>query len=423
MNRTAFVIAVAAGIAVVTIAMAVVATAPLGVIVSMHTGPVYPIPQGIASANNAFAVDFYRQLAAGNGDDNIFFSPTGMYTAFSILYEGARNDTAEQMLGVFEFESNETARRDAMMRTMSSLNRGDPHSTLELANSVWVADWFEPHDSYLDVARGAFRASVDKVSFQGGGVERINDWANERTHGKIKNVLVQEDVNALTAMVILNTIYFKGTWAAQFPVEDTRQSEFWKNGTHSVDADFMNVDGVFNYSRFDGEQVLRMPYKGDRLSMLVVLPDGRDGMEKLQEKLSLERVQEWQQYLSETEVIVSVPKFEMKTHYNLEPILRSLGMTDAFDEELADLLGILGVQPSETYDGRNLYVSKALHDAYVKVNEEGTEAAAATTVFSSELSLPPPPPHFIADHPFIFIIQDDESGTILFMGRVSDPTL
>lgn len=407
--------AVAVGIAIVVVA------APLGFIAGLLAGPAYPIPGDVTSGNNAFAVDFYKKVA--DGDGNIFFSPTSMYTAFSILYEGARYDTAAQIRDVFELESDATARLDAMKQTMSSLNRYDPHSTLELANSVWVADWFEPHGSYVDVARGTYRASMEKVDFLDGGVERINSWADAKTHGKIKEVLTQDAVDEGTAMAILNAIYFKGTWVTQFPVEDTRQSAFWTDDTRNVDTDFMNVEGTFGYVHSDGAKVLSMPYKGDRLSMLVVLPDGRDGIGRLQERLSPELIRGWQQSLADRTVIVSMPKFETRTSYDLMPVLQSLGMTDAFNGTSADLLGILGVQPGEKYEGMNLYVSKAAHDGYVRVNEEGTEAAAVTTILTYTISVPPEPPRFTADHPFIFMILDDESGAILFMGRVSDPTL
>lgn len=414
MNRT--LLAAAAATAAAAAIIAIVMVQP-GIATKPYAGP--PIPGDVASANNAFAVDFYKEVAAGDDGGNIFFSPAGMHTAFSILYEGARYDTAAQMRDAFGFEPNATARHDDVTRTMSSLNRDDPHATLDLANSLWVADWFEPHGSYVDVARNTYHASVEKVDFFDGGVERINGWADEKTHGKIEEVLTADDVEESTAAVILNAVYFKGTWATQFPVEDTAQSKFWKDDTRSVDADFMSVDGTFGHGYFDGVQVLNMPYRGDRLSMLVVLPDGRDGMGQLQERISTELIQEWQQHMSEIRMIVSVPKFEMKTHYDLKPALQSLGMTDAFDKTSADLLGVLGVQPGEEYTGNRLYVSKAVHDGYVKVNEEGTEAAAVTSV---AMELASAPPHFLADHPFMFIIQDDESGAVLFMGRVSDPT-
>ena len=427
MNRTLLAVAAIAAAAIIVVVLAVppdittvppdITTVPPDITTEPYAGP--PIPGDVASASNAFAVDFYKEVASGDDDGNIFFSPASMYTVFSILYEGARHDTAAQIRDAFGFEPNATARHDAAARTMSSLNRDDPHATLDLANSLWIANWFEPHDSYVDVARNTYHASTEKVDFLDGGVERINGWADEKTHGKIKEVLTPEDVDTHTAMAILNAVYFKGTWVSQFPVEDTARSKFWKDDTRSVDVDFMNVAEVFDYGRFDGAQVLNMPYRGDRMSMLVVLPDGRDGMEQLQERLSPDLIQEWRQHMSKTLIPVSMPKFEMKTHYDLEPILQSLGVTDAFDETSADLLGILGVQPGEEYDGMNLYVSKAAHDGYVKVNEEGTEATAVTPAMIGADSVPP---HFTADHPFIFIIQDDESGAILFMGRVSDPT-
>ncbi len=373
------------------------------------------IPQSIAMANNDFAMDFYGQVS-GNDDDNIFFSPLSMYVAFSMLYEGARENTAQQIQQVFGFDSDVALRHNATAHIMPSLNRDDPHATLELANSVWIADWFSPYDSYMDIIRKTYLAKAERVNFLGDGVGKINAWASEKTHGKIKKVLAPDAVSYLTAMVLANAIYFKGTWVTQFPAEDTRESDFWTN-SNSIRTDFMNVRGTFNYAEGDGVQVLKMPYKGDRLSMLVVLPSERDGIKRLQEMLSTKLLQKWQQGMTESEVIVSIPKFEMKTHYDLEPSLTSLGMTDAFKKKIADLSGIADVS------GRNLFVSKAVQDAYVNVNEEGTEAAAVTTIVIGMESMPPPPPKFTADHPFIFIIQDDESGTILFMGRVSDPSL
>ena len=162
-----------------------------------------------------------------------------------------------------------------------------------------------------------------------------------------------------------------------------------------------------------------MPYEGGRLSMLVILPDDRDGMGSLEEAISAGQIGQWRQEMRPQKVDVLVPKFTTKTQYDLEKPLSSLGMTDVFDRNLADLSGIADVGP-----GRNLYVSSAFHDAYVGVNEQGTEAAAVTTVSINLDSAPyPSPPRFVADHPFIFIVQDDESGTILFMGRLSDPTV
>jgi len=419
LNRTPVIISGAVAVALAILAAVSMTSSSVPV-------PAAAIPGDVADANNAFAVDFYRQLSADPEEDgkNLFFSPTSMYAAFSVLYEGARHDTAAQMQDVFGFEPDAAARHNATAHLTASLNRDDPHATLEAANALWIADWFEPHGPYLDIARGTYLADAEKVDFldsgDGGGVKRINGWADEKTHGKIKEVIGQDDVDEATAMVINNAIYFKGTWVTQFPAEDTKQSQFWTNNTHSVDTDFMHVTGVFDYTDSDGMQVLKMPYKGDRLSMLVVLPEGRDGIGALEDAISADMVERWGQNLHSGEVAVSMPKFEMKTNYDLGSYLLPLGMTDAFDPGAADLLGILGIAPGEEYHGDNLYVSKAIQDAYVKVNEEGTEAAAVTTIIVTRESLSLQP-SFTADRPFLFLIQDDESGAILFMGRVSDP--
>ncbi len=441
--KTALIAAVAAASVVVAAAIAGMALygldtndgtkvhAPLqdgGAAVAVPTVGLPIIQEDMAASNNAFAVDFYKQISS-DGDENIFFSPASMYVAFSILYEGARGDTAAQMQDVFGFEPDAAARHNATAHAIASLNRDDPHATLVTANALWIADWFKPHESYLGIARGIYLAGAEVVDFRGDAedaVDRINEWASDNTNGKIDEVITKKDVNAATAMVINNAIYFKGAWVTQFPVENTMQGKFWKDGTGSVDADFMGVTGMFGYHAVPdddgtgGAQVLRMPYKGDRLSMMIILPYERDGIDQLQKTLSVELIQEWQQAMAETDVIVSMPKFEVKTKYELNPYLIDLGMIDAFHEKAADLLGILGVPPGGLHPGANLYVHKALHDAYVSVNEEGTEAAAVTTIelFAESGS---GPPQFLAHHPFVFIIQDDESGAILFMGRVTDP--
>ena len=381
------------------------------------------IPEEIATANNAFAADFYGQISAD--PDNIFFSPTSMYAAFSVLYEGAGSDTATQMQDTFGFEPDRAARHAAAASMLASVNRDDQYATLDMANALWLANWFAPYDSYLDTARNVYVASVETLDFTEVGddgektsVKRINDWASENTNGKIDQVITDDAVDVLTAMVINNAIYFNGTWVTQFPVEDTEESDFYKSGAESVSADFMNVEAEFDYASTDDVQVLRMPYKGDRLSMLVVLPHDVDGIGQLEKSLSAGQMERWMAGLESQEVTVSVPKFEFKTRYDLKEPLMSMGMTDVFVPSASDLSGVANLAEI----GENLYVSKATQDAYVNVNEEGTEAAAVTTVTVTIESFQPPPPSFIADHPFIFTIYDEESGMILFMGRVSDPS-
>ena len=380
--------------------------------------PITVIPDSIAMANNDFTIDFYRKIS--NKDGNHFFSPISIFVAFSALYEGAKQDTAEQMEQVFGFEPDEASRLNATYSFISSLNRGSEHFTLEMGNAIWLAEWLKLYQSYSDIVRNTYLADIEIVGFIGDGVKKINSWASEKTHEKIKKVLAPSDVDALTAMVITNAIYFKGTWVTQFAEEDTEKSDFWKSSSESIRTDFMNVLGAFNYTAADGVNVLEMPYEGDRLSMLVILPDDIDGIGRVEDMLSADLVEQWRHEMGPIEVKVSMPKFRMETGYDLIPPLEELGMPDVFNATKADLTGI-GIPLKPGYEGRNMYVTKALQKAYVDVNEEGTEAAAVTVVVIGIESVPPPPPIFTADHPFIFMIVDNESGTILFMGRVSDP--
>ena len=376
-------------------------------------------PANYESSVNAFAFDLYRAISADEKEagKNLFFSPISIHTAFSVLYEGARGNTAQQLLGVFRLDPDRGARHEAVSSAAASLGRGDGSSELSLASALWPAEWFAPYDSYLEAARGAYGATVDTVDFtdDSDAVPRINAWASDNTNGLIDNVLTPHDVDDRTAMVITNAIYFKGTWITQFDEGYTREDAFTREDGSIVLADFMEVTAEFDYAAYDGYQVLRMPYEGDRLSMLVVLPGEPDGLGRLAGGLSDTTLDGWIAGTDRREVQVIMPKFEAKTNYDLKTILETLGVTDAFDEEQADLTGI-----GHTIKGR-LYVYKASHDAYVAVDEKGTEAAAVTAVLLMPTEEQPRPPAFVADRPFLFIIHDSETGAILFMGRLADP--
>lgn len=368
-----------------------------------------PIPPAVAHANNAFALDFYGQIADMEG--NHFFSPASMYAAFSVLYEGARGETAEQIRDVFGMAEDNAARHLAVSDTMSSLNRDDPHATLEMANSLWLAERLVPHAKYVETVRGTYQADIETVDFtdygEGGAVDLINGWASEKTREKIPEVLKPGDVDDSTLAAILNAIYFKGAWEVPFDPEDTRPRGF-DTGNGTVEVDTMHVEASFAYAEYDGVQILRMPYVGDRLSMLVALPSGPSGMESLEGSLSTGTLEGWRQNMQYEGVLMSIPKFEIKTHYDLIPKLEDLGVTLIFNAT-GNLSGI-----SDT----PMFVDRATQDAYVNVNEEGTEAAAVTTIIIIESGSAT----FNADRPFLFFIIDDESGAILFMGKITDPS-
>ncbi len=387
---------------------------------------VHPIPASVSEAGNMFTIGFYNKVASGNSD-NHFLSPIGIFTAFSVLYEGAGGQSAEQLREVFGYVEDDIDRHNATTRMLSSINRDDPDAELSMANALWIADRYREgvSDEYVDTIRNVYLATVETTSFtdsadgSGGeieGVKRINDWAAANTNGKIPKVVSPDLVDLHTVAIINNAIYFKGTWLYEFDEDNTRKSRFWTAGGGSVDAELMHQDARLSYAEFGGVQVIRLPYEGGRLSMLVALPMERDGLDALEADLSVDLVDEWGKKMYQTDVSVFIPKFEMRTNYDLVPPLREIGVSDVFSAESADL--------SEGIDlgtANNVYVSHAVHDAYVKINEEGTEAAAVTTIGTTIESMGPENPVFRADRPFLFMIQDNESDAILFIGSVSNP--
>ena len=382
-----------------------------------YAGP--QIPPEAASSNNAFATDMYRQIAADSAhkDRNVFFSPFSLYTAASIVYEGAHGETASQIERVFGFEPDDNIRHEIMSNASSSINRHDPHATLVTANALWLDRGFDPYQEYVDIVRGVYRADIDRLDFANdaeNSAERINAWAGDKTQGKITRAVTLRDVEQ-AASVSSNAIYFKGTWTTQFDPADTHRGAFWRTDASKAEVDFMRNTAFFNYAESDLMQVLQMPYEGGRLSMLVFLPSERDGIRGLEDAISAQRIKTWTEGMSPLEVTVLMPKFEMETYYQLNGYLARLGMSHAFDPVLANFSGKVDL----TKIPGNLYVSSASQSAFVKVNEEGTEAAAVSAFVDRIIS---EPPEFIADHPFVFAIQDDASGAILFMGRMLDPT-
>ena len=372
--------------------------------VAVLEGEPSEIPDKVASANNDFAINLYHQLP--DDGKNVFFSPISIYMAMSMLYEFTNPDADEQIRNVFDFDPDLNSRYSDTAHTLSSLNREDPHSTLAMANALWTTTENPIPVEYVNTIRDVYLATAEEISTSDGH-ERINRWASDNTNEKIKEVVGPLD--PLTAAVLTNAIYFNGTWATQFDPEDTRPHDF-DIGSGTVSADMMFVSGQFDYADTGQEQVLKMPYDGDRLSMLVVLPRGADGIDSLEERLSADLITEWQEKLYNEEVLVDFPKFETRTEYKLKKPLMRLGITDIFDEGSMLIIGDQAL------------VSVIKHDGYVNVNEEGTEAAAVTTIIIFMESGPAPPPRFVADHAFIYFIIDNESGTILFMGKVTDPT-
>ena len=368
----------------------------------------------VIDANNQFSINFYSQVSKEN-DKNIFFSPWSISTAFAIAYEGAKEKTAQEIQQIFGFPVDYDTRTSEFKTTMDNLNLDDAPYQLSVANALWLAERFEPLQEYVDTATTYYDSEVTTVDFiSTEGVDKINAWVEEKTNEKIKDILAPGSTDELTRLVITNAIYFKGNWVTQFNENATREDPFWITPHEEVAVPMMRLEPkIFNFTQTETIQILRMPYEGDRLSMLVLLPNEKDGLPELEESLSVENLTQWNEQLMPSQVHVFMPKFKLETKYNLIGPLSDMGMPTPFVEGAANFEGIAPIP---------LFISQAIHKAFVDVNEEGTEAAAATALVIGTTSVPPPVPVFKADHPFVFLIQDDSNGNILFIGRVIDPS-
>ena len=368
----------------------------------------------VIDANNKFALDFYSY--AKQDGKNVFFSPLSIMTAFGIVYEGANDDTADEMQKIFGFPIEEQKRKDEFQSILKGFEDNNLFPTseyvLHMANALWVADHFEPKKEYIDTAQTYYDSAVEKVDFvSDSGANTINDWVKKHTENKIEEIIKPEDTGEMTALVITNAIYFKGDWVTPFKQYKTQQKNFYINEKDTVKVDMMHMGKpMLNYVENDLLQMIQLPYKGDKVSMLVLLPKDMDGLDALEEKLTVENLSSWKNNLEEKMTGVYLPKFTTTAEYDLKETLLQMGVHTAFDANDADFSGI-----SE----KQLFIASAIHKAFVNVDEKGTEAAAATAAVAE---LQSGPSHmFRADHPFVFIIQDDTNENILFVGRVVNP--
>ncbi len=360
-------------------------------------------------ASNIFAFDLYARYSAG--EDNLFYSPYSISTALSMTYEGARGQTAEEMRSVFHWYEDDLTRRSGAARVFNLLNAGDRPYTLQTANALWMQVGYPFKEDYVTVIKDSYGGEANSIDFAkiAEAVETINGWIEERTNDKIKDMFDESTLRD-ARLVLTNAIYFKGDWARQFDAEQTRNGVFHEALDSTVEVDMMRLwDEDFNYTENAEAQVLELPYSGGDLSMIIVLPKGND-IHEVEDTLTAAKLREWLSDLRPTAMDVNLPKFKLETKYDMGEDLAAMGMPTAFTGG-ADFSGM---------SDSGLFISKVIHQAYVDVNEEGTEAAAATGVVMLESA--PMTTLFNADHPFTFLIQDRETGLILFMGRVMDPS-
>jgi serpin B len=376
-----------------------------------------PDAQMVVKSVNAFAVDLYPKLKEGN--DNLFFAPYSISTALAMTYGGARGATETQMAKTLHFEND----RQRLPAVFGSLAAGLESSaaqtgcTLNLVNGLWGQKGFPFLKEYQELISQGYRGRLTELDFQKvpeQSRETINKAVEQQTEGKILELIPTGLIDEQTKLVLTNAIYFKGAWAEPFAKKGTQEGEFTLLDGSKIQVQMMRRTGSYGYSEADGLQALELPYKGYAFSLIVFLPKEPAGLAPLEKSLTSEKLAELLDRFREQEVAVSLPRFTIKTpSYRLSRILAALGMTDAFTSK-ADFSGIDGE--------KDLCLKDVLHKAFVDVNEEGTEAAAATAVVMRlKAGMPSSPPVFRADHPFLFVIRHNSTKCILFMGRLTKP--
>ncbi|XP_048871881.1 leukocyte elastase inhibitor-like [Brienomyrus brachyistius] len=378
--------------------------------------------EDLSSANTQFSLNLYRILCETKSNGNIFFSPLSITSALAMVYLGAKGNTAAQIAKGLSFNTTSHVHSD-LQKFISDINKPDAPYLLKLANRLYGEKTFNFLQEFLDSTQKFYKADLMPVDFVGASAAsrgQINQWVEEQTNGKIKELLKPGSINSMTRMALVNAIYFKGDWLKKFDANNTKEMSFKINQKESkpVQMMYQKEKFPFNYISEYELQVLELPYKSEELSMFILLPqeakNGSNPLQKLEKELTLEKIQEWTErdnMDTGTDICVHLPKFKLEEDYEMKAPLVSLGMTDVFDAAQADLSGMNG--------SGGLFLSTVVHKSFVEVNEEGTEAAAATAgivafaMFREE--------HFVADHPFLFFIRHKKSKTILFFGRFSSP--
>ncbi|XP_052473836.1 leukocyte elastase inhibitor-like [Carassius gibelio] len=388
----------------------------------------------LSAANTQFSLNLFKKISGGNASGNVFYSPISISSALAMVSLGAKGNTAEQMFKVLGFTNppkpgaatpaphvKEDQIHSSFNKLMSELKKPGAPYVLSLANRLYGEQSYQFVEKFLNDAKKYYEAGLEEVEFKKKSEAvrvDINKWVEKNTQGKIKDLLPLGSIDDLTKLVLVNAIYFKGNWEKKFPKEATRDGQFRLNKTQTKPVKMMNQKAQFPLALIPelNSQVLELPYVGKNLSMLIILPeeieDETTGLQKLEKALSYEKLMEWTKpsKMLRQEVEVSLPRFKMEETYDMKSLLISMGMEDVFNRQKVNLSGM---SPNN-----DLVVSKVIHKAFVEVNEEGTEAAAATSVVIANRSFAP---MFIADHPFLFFIRHNPSNSILFYGRFCSP--
>jgi len=376
----------------------------------------------LVSGNSAFAFDLYQALREEDG--NLFYSPYSISLALAMTYAGARSETAEQMADTLQF----TLPQDRLHPAFNSLDielsqRGEGAKgkdgkgfRLNIVNAIWGQEGYKFLSEFLDVLAENYGAGLRPLDFANAPEESritINNWVSDQTEGRIEDLIPQGLIDALTRLVLTNAVYFNAAWQNPFNDDMTEAGPFYLLDEGEVTVPMMRQTESFSYAEGDGYQAIELPYDGRELSMVILLPQAGQ-LEAFEDSLDAQRVDAIVKELEPRRVALTMPRFEFESGFRLKETLAAMGMPVAFSES-ADFSGMTG--------NRDLFIADVVHKAFVSVDEAGTEAAAATAVVMELTAVPETPVEVTIDRPFVFLIHDMETGTILFLGRIVNPTV
>ncbi|XP_062588537.1 serpin B6-like [Saccostrea cucullata] len=384
--------------------------------------PTKELSASFSRANKRFMLSLLKQLPS---ESNIFYSPFSISTALAMAHLGARIETLKEMTQALHFEEMDKDVHAAFGSYLDFLTKETGDCTLKTANRIYQSMRFKPEKSFLKDCNKHFKATLESVDFsqseaasksiKTNSLIALNSWVSKQTENKIQDLIPASALDELTFMVLVNAIYFKGNWEIKFENRSTRKMQFRSRRKEVFLTDMMYQEDYFRFCHIPDLMIsaLELPYQGKTLSMLIILPDAVDGLEHLEKSLSEDVFKTVNGNLRNVEVKVYLPKFKMESTFELKPYLSALGMPSAFDMEKADFTGMNKEE--------KMCINNVFHKAFVEVNEEGTEAAAATgsvvTVRCAKHT-----PMFRANHPFLFFIRDSVHDIILFAGRFYKPT-
>lgn len=375
----------------------------------------------LVAGNSAFGLDLYAKLRTTDG--NLFYSPYSISDALAMTYAGALGATADEMAKVLRFPLERARLHPAFGDLIREINGAGAKRKCELhtANALWSQKGYPFLPDFQRIAKGSHGAGLEEVDFKRAtetARRTINMWVEKQTRDKIKDLLKEGTLDPNTVLVLTNAIYFKGAWMHAFQTGDTAPADFARGARGTVrNVPLMRQVRMHRYLDGDAVQVLELPYEDNEVSMIIVLPRRIDGLGDVEKALTAARVTDWLAKMTPHEVDVALPRFKATSEFRLDRPLSDMGMPLAFSAGRADFSGMVKEQPP-------VYLSVVVHKAYVDVHEKGTEAAAATGVVARATSAAPPRPRavFRADHPFFFLIRDNRTESILFVGRLTDPS-